>query len=121
MARSVQKWIGASDDRVPPSSVQVRIFERFRGRCPGCGRLLVPGRWVLDHVVPLADGGANAEDNLQPLCTDPCHKIKTGQEATERAPIRRKRAKAIGAKRRRKTIPGRRFDGTPIPSRIVYD
>jgi 5-methylcytosine-specific restriction protein A len=33
----------------------------------------------LDHVVPLAKGGRDTEDNLQPLC-DPCHVEKTAED-----------------------------------------
>lgn len=45
-------------------------------------------RWACDHIVPLIDGGANADENLQLLC-EPCHKAKTAAEAGERAARRR--------------------------------
>jgi len=32
-----------------------------------------------DHVVPLADGGADAPENTQALC-DACHKVKSARE-----------------------------------------
>jgi hypothetical protein len=44
--------------------------------------------WHLDHIVPLIDGGAHDESNMQTLCVD-CHKAKTAREATERARRRR--------------------------------
>ncbi len=42
-----------------------------------------PGRVVVatevDHIVPLAAGGSNTIDNLQPLCRS-CHSKKTVKE-----------------------------------------
>ena len=35
---------------------------------------------IADHIVNLASGGSQSEDNLQPLC-GPCHVEKTAQEA----------------------------------------
>ena len=36
----------------------------------------------IDHIVPLANGGTNDDENLQVLC-EPCHFEKTKQEAEE--------------------------------------
>lgn len=36
-----------------------------QGRCLCCN---MPGRLVFDHVIPLAAGGRNQIDNIQPLC-----------------------------------------------------
>ena len=33
-----------------------------------------------DHIVPLAEGGADDDSNVQALC-DPCHEAKSHQEA----------------------------------------
>lgn len=44
----------------------------------GCNRLAD----VVDHVKPLAEGGARYDpDNLMALCQDPHHKQKTTQDA----------------------------------------
>lgn len=40
------------------------IFDRFDGLCVYC---TAPAE-VLDHVIPIARGGADAEDNLAPAC-----------------------------------------------------
>lgn len=37
----------------------------------------------VDHITPKAQGGTDAQDNLQALCR-PCHKDKTAQEHGER-------------------------------------
>ena len=41
------------------------IFEKHGKRCLKCGS---DDRVALDHVVPLALGGMNIADNMQPLC-----------------------------------------------------
>ena len=46
-------------------------------KCQEAGR--VTAATVPDHIVPLADGGADDESNLQSLC-DPCHAVKTAAE-----------------------------------------
>lgn len=50
------------------------------------GRGLPAGRsfWEADHVVPLCEGGEHSMDNLWTLCV-PCHRTKTGHEASLRA------------------------------------
>ena len=45
---------------------------------------------VADHVVPLWEGGADDEANLQLLC-GACHKPKTREEAHRRARVPKKR------------------------------
>jgi 5-methylcytosine-specific restriction protein A len=37
-----------------------------------------------DHIIPLWEGGADHESNMQHLC-DECHEIKTTEEAKRRA------------------------------------
>lgn len=37
----------------------------------------------VDHIVPLADGGADDVTNYQSMCVE-CHKRKTGREARSR-------------------------------------
>lgn len=50
------------------------------GMCRRCG-----GRAeVMDHVVPLADGGTNDDRNLQSLCRA-CSVVKTSREQRDRA------------------------------------
>lgn len=55
-----------------------RVIARDHGICHICGR---PGADQADHVVPLAEGGADSEANLAAIHSDPCHRRKTQAEA----------------------------------------
>jgi len=52
--------------------------------------------FILEHIVPLEDGGADDLSNKAAFSI-PCAKAKTKVEATERAKVRLKRDKHIGA------------------------
>lgn len=47
-------------------------------RCMSCS-ILFKALWHVDHVVPLADGGADDLKNMQALCAN-CHTTKTSEE-----------------------------------------
>lgn len=42
----------------------------------------------VDHVVPLAEGGADNDSNLRPIHARPCHAEKTQAEAQRARNIR---------------------------------
>jgi 5-methylcytosine-specific restriction endonuclease McrA len=113
MAREKFKlWIGRTDNTTAPENVQLRIVGRYKGCCAGCQNKLAIGRWHLDHVIPLEDGGVNAEGNLQPLCV-PCHGVKTSGEAIARAKVRAKAKAHLGIK----TPPAHRCNRAALPER----
>jgi 5-methylcytosine-specific restriction enzyme A len=72
----------------PPDRVRGRELQRRRrivfDREPRCVVCLAAGHaraaTELDHIVPLAEGGADDYTNLQGLCHD-CHERKTAAEA----------------------------------------
>ena len=81
-----QKRINANRD---PSKAK-QYDERWRRlrklvihREPLCRQCKKEGRLTLatevDHIIPLAQGGTNELDNLQPLCHS-CHSRKTAKE-----------------------------------------
>ncbi|WP_422822410.1 HNH endonuclease [Vreelandella populi] len=58
-----------------------QILRRDKGLCQPCLKqgFFTPAVEV-DHVVNIASGGTNSDDNLQAIC-EPCHKAKTLEEA----------------------------------------
>jgi 5-methylcytosine-specific restriction protein A len=61
------------------------IKRRDCGLCQECRRQarVSIGR-VVDHIVPLWNGGSDEDENKELLC-DPCHDAKTAREAAMRA------------------------------------
>jgi 5-methylcytosine-specific restriction endonuclease McrA len=114
MSRSNEIWVGKTADSAIPARVKDRIFEKFEGVCPKCTRDLRPGHWECDHVIPLILGGPHAEDNLQPLCADPCHSAKTKLDVKLKAKVAGIRKHHIGIKKPRTILGWKRFDGTPV-------
>ena len=65
------------------------VAHRQEYKCATCARLLPP-TFELDHIVALADGGADCWlTNAQCLCNG-CHALKTQRENIERRERRRK-------------------------------
>jgi 5-methylcytosine-specific restriction protein A len=62
-----------------------RIRERDCGLCQECKR---HGRttagYPVDHIIALADGGTDDDDNKETLCQS-CHDAKSAREARQRA------------------------------------
>lgn len=56
---------------------RARILRRYGALCHVCHE---PFADEVDHVIPLAEGGADDEDNLRPIHRRPCHEQKTKEE-----------------------------------------
>lgn len=54
------------------------VFQRDGYKCQMCGRLIGESPQC-DHIIPIAQGGTDDEDNLQTLCIE-CHAGKTAGE-----------------------------------------
>lgn len=78
--RSRSNW-GREQSRAKPEFKpwQIRfVMRRDRGICHVCGG---EGANQVDHVIPLAEGGAHHTDNGAPIHDKPCHENKTREEA----------------------------------------
>lgn len=86
-------------------------------RCGLCGAPIKPphDKWALDHIIPLAGGGEDTDDNLHPVHVR-CHAGKTLQDVQRIAKGKRVRAKHLGTKTRsQRGFRGwRRFDGSIV-------
>jgi 5-methylcytosine-specific restriction protein A len=60
------------------------IKRRDEGLCQECVRIGRPGPgWLVDHIVPLWEGGTDEAENKQTLCEEH-HDAKTKREAARR-------------------------------------
>lgn len=115
--RQTEEWIATNDDQTIPARVKVRVFEKYNGTCYLSGIKIMPGdKWECEHIIALSNGGEHRESNLAPAFAVP-HKEKTKSDMKIKAKIARVRKRHLGIKKKGWTIPGRRFDGTPIPSK----
>lgn len=55
-----------------PDDVKMLVWTRDGGQCRNCGS---PHELQYDHIIPLAKGGSNGQENLQILC-GPCNRKK---------------------------------------------
>lgn len=55
------------------------ICSAYNYKCNVCQCNLVEREFDIDHILPIANGGKNSIDNLQPLCKS-CHAKKTAKE-----------------------------------------
>ena len=81
--------------RAMTPSRKARIWEAWQGRCWFC-RMPVdregPGV-VYDHVNPLWLAGSDADEDIGPIHSDPCNKVKTKADAKRIAKTKRQAKK----------------------------
>jgi len=70
---------GPAPQRITGRKLQ-RLREQLFAQEPFCRACKVRVAAIRDHIIPLAEGGADTEDNVQPLCQQ-CSDQKTQQEA----------------------------------------
>ena len=111
MSRSVDEWIGATDDAMPPPRVRLRIFQAHGGVCYRSKRKIRPGdKWALDHVLAIINGGANRESNLAPILED-AHKAKNAEDMDTKSKTYRMAAKNNGTwPKSKRPLKGRGFE-----------
>lgn len=100
MARSLPEWRGSTADTPVPPRVRLRVYDKFKGRCAGCGAALFGKTFTCDHVIAIINGGDNCESNLQPLGDGCCNKGKNKRDAALKSQTYRVRAKHLGIKKK---------------------
>lgn len=111
MSRTVEEWIGKTDDTAVPPRVKLRVFEKYGGVCYLSGRKITAGdRWEVEHIVALCNGGEHRESNMAPALSAP-HKIKSAADMALKSKNYKTRAKHIGVKKRRSITSWRKFNG----------
>lgn len=118
MPRTVNEWIGRTDDSKPSDDCKERIVLRQERKCALTGREFRPGDVIeFDHVTPLWLGGENRESNLQAVIGE-AHKRKTQTEASVRAKVKANTKKHLGLKSNKSSLSHPRFkkrmDGTVV-------
>lgn len=71
---NLERVSSAQRERIP-ESVRLFVWQRDEGRCVSCGSR---ERLEFDHIIPLVEGGANTERNVQLLC-EACNRCKGRQ------------------------------------------
>jgi 5-methylcytosine-specific restriction endonuclease McrA len=118
VARTVEEWIGKSDDHRAPGKVRQRVFDRERRICHLRGTEIQTGqKWDLDHIVALINGGENREANLKPAHRK-CHKDKTAADVAEKSKIAAIRGRHTGAIRPKGNLRSPSFPKFEKPPRI---
>ena len=115
MTRSVEEWIGKTDDTPVPPRVRLRVFRRRLGVCHICKLNIVGKRWVCDHVLALINGGENREGNLWPIHEACDKRVKTPQDVAVKAKNDAVAMRHIGIKKRKgRPMPGSRDSGVKM-------
>lgn len=88
---------------------RLAILEAHGCRCYLSGSVIDPvkDRWELEHVIPLAGGGTDDDDNLRPVLAW-AHLEKTRQDLARIAKGKRIEQRHKGAKRSQRPMPGNR-------------
>lgn len=101
--------------RSPISNTRrARLFEDAGGRCHICGQKIFGKGWEVEHVIPLALGGADDESNMRPAHTA-CHGKKTKTDNTSWSKAKRQRLKHVGAYRSASPMMGSKASGWKKP------
>ena len=77
-------WHGSTRNNNTTSGwAQQRRAKRILRQSDTCHICGLPGADTVDHVIPLAHGGTDTDDNLKPIHKIPCHQRKTQAEAAQ--------------------------------------
>lgn len=78
---------------------RLAVFEAHGECCHICEQRIVGKGWDVEHIIPLALGGADDESNWAPA-HKACHAPKTAEDVAAIARAKRRKANHIGIKKR---------------------
>lgn len=79
MSSGIRKKRATSGRKPLTAGVKNQVFEKTGGVCHFCGeKLILAGRWDIDHVVPLLRKGTSELSNLLPVCCE-CNRLRSAQ------------------------------------------
>lgn len=64
-SRTLRRRVEGQIDRYIPQDVRQRVWQRYGGKCVDCG---ATEYLEFDHIIPVARGGSNSDQNIQILC-----------------------------------------------------
>jgi hypothetical protein len=64
-SRVLRRKVEGKVDRHIPQDVRQRVWQKYGGKCADCG---AQEYLEFDHIIPVAKGGSNQEQNIQILC-----------------------------------------------------
>lgn len=102
--------VGTTKRKNMTPRLRLKVWEAHKGICAICGGKIdgVRERWVLEHLRPLALGGADDESNMAPV-HEGCALAKTfgkSGDIAKAAKAKRMKSKHLGIKKSKNPLPG---------------
>lgn len=102
--------VGTTKRKNMTPRLRLKVWEAHKGMCAICGGKIdgVRERWVLEHMRPLALGGADDESNMAPV-HEGCALAKTfgkSGDIAKAAKAKRAKSKHLGIKTSKNPLPG---------------
>ncbi len=113
-----------------PARDRMKVLHAHKEICYLCKQPISrDAGWDLDHIIPLAAGGADSLDNLAPAHRKGCHRAKTKDDHATIGKARRQEQKSWGVKSKKgQGFPKRRLleripevSKPPLKRRPLYE
>lgn len=102
--------VGTTKRKNMTPRMRLKVWENHKGVCKLCGGKIdgVRERWIVEHIIPLALGGEDAEGNMAPA-HEGCALAKTfgkSGDIAKAAKAKRVKSKHLGMKTSKNPLPG---------------
>ena len=102
--------VGTTKRKSMTPRMRLKVWEAHKGICKLCGGKIdgVRERWIVEHIIPLALGGADDESNMAPV-HEGCALAKTfgkSGDIAKAAKAKRVKSKHLGLKKSKNPLPG---------------